>query len=113
PDQRRYYRGIQEVSEREDRLRAYVEAAKGRPMQWGYDDCSPWAAQWVADITGKEISWPVYSTEDEARRIIEEGGGLPAIWKRMAREIALEEVIGEAPRLGDVGIIESSRGQVG
>ena len=101
--------------DRAERLRAYVEATKGKPVNWGVDDCSPWAAQWVADLTGRDIDWPVYSSEEEVVRIIEEAGSLLALWEPVTRSLGLQPIIalGDEPRLGDVGIVESSRGQVG
>lgn len=99
--------------ERGERLRAYVEAVKGKPMQWGVDDCSLWVAQWVADETGRTFDWPVYSTEEEARQIIDAHSGLVHVWDAVAKEAGMTPFFGEAPSVGDVGIIETRRGQVG
>lgn len=102
--------------ERSERLRALAESLKGKTCAYGEDDCSLVPAQWVADITGKEFDWPVYSSREEAERIIEEAGGLVNVWSGIARKIGLEPVYlapGQVPAVGDVGIIETSQGPVG
>ena len=99
--------------ERGERLRAYVQEIRGKPAQWGVDDCSLWVAQWVANETSREFDWPDYSSEEEARRIIDEAGGLVNVWDRVTREAGLMPIHVDKPTIGDVGIIETSKGHVG
>ncbi|WP_011580573.1 MULTISPECIES: DUF6950 family protein [Chelativorans] len=101
------------LRERGERLRAYVDAVKGKPMTWGVDDCSLWPAQWFANETGREFDWPLYSSEAEAHRIIDAEGGLVSVWNRIARQAGVMPRYGEMPVVGDVGIIETTRGRVG
>lgn len=99
------------LRERGERLRAYVEQAKGVSADW--DGCSTFPAQWVADETGAEFDMPVYRSEAEGRALLEREGGLVAIWDRIARQAGLRPIYGEMPSVGDVGIIETGRGHVG
>lgn len=103
-------------AERGEALKALVEDLKGKPCVYGQDDCSLICAQWIADVTGRSFDWPVYSSREDAERIIEEAGGLVAVWTPIAWQLGLEErhlYPGEAPEIGDVGIIETSQGPVG
>lgn len=100
------------MSERGELLRVYVDAVKGKPIEWSVDDCSPWAAQWAANITGKEFDWPAYSSREEAIEVTARGGGLVRMWERTAAIAGLRERIAD-PVLGDVGIIDTSFGPVG
>ncbi len=88
---------------RGERLLALAERLKGVPAR--FDECSTMAAQWVADETGKEFDWPVYSSEDAMRAMLTDTGGLVALWERTARQIGLAEIINDMPQIGDVGII--------
>lgn len=99
--------------ERGKLLRDYVEAVKGKPITWSVDDCSPWVAQWVSNLTGKEFDWPVYSSRDEAEAIIAENGGLAVIWDRLAKEAGIQPRYDGPPEVGDVGIIDTTFGHVG
>lgn len=104
-----------EQRERGDKLRALVDTLKGKSVEFGVDDCTILAAQWVADITGREIDWPAYSTRGEAERIIEDAGGLVKVWAPVVRKLGLMERSPQfdVPQIGDVGIIETSVGHVG
>ncbi|WP_146149162.1 hypothetical protein [Nitratireductor sp. StC3] len=101
-----------EARDRLERLRAMAERLKGKPCEWGVDDCSTMPAQWVAETTGKEFDWPAYSTKEEAIELTEAWGGLVNIWDHVARQIGLKAVFGE-PEPGDVGVIQSDQGPVG
>lgn len=101
-----------EQRERGERLRLMVEDLKGKPVEWGVDDCSTLPAQWVAEITGREFDWPFYDTREGAARIIDEAGGLVAVWQPIARQLGLIERH-DTPEIGDIGIIETSQGPVG
>jgi hypothetical protein len=48
---------------------------------------------------------PLYTSEFQALRTIQEGGGLVALWSRGMADIGAPEV--DEPRLGDVGIVEA------
>lgn len=97
---------------RGERLRAIVDALRGKPVEWGVDDCSTLPAQWVAEVTRREFDWPFYDTEEEAARIIADAGGLVEVWKPITRKLGLVERH-DTPEIGDIGIIDTSLGHVG
>lgn len=98
------------MSDRVRLLGRYVEATPAA-VEWGASDCSTWPAQWVAEITGRTVLWPAYASEDEARELIAGAGGLPSLWRGVARGCGLRErdVALEAPSCGDVGIMDTRR----
>lgn len=101
-----------EVRERGERLRAIAEELKGKPCQWGVDDCSMLPARWVSEVTGKTFDWPDYSSKEEAIEQIEAWGGLVNIWNHVAARLGLRLRVG-VPEIGDVGIIQTVQGPVG
>lgn len=101
-----------EVRERGERLRALAEDLKGKPCEWGIDDCSMLPARWVSEATGKTFDWPDYSSKEEAVEQIEAWGGLINIWNHVAAHLGLRVRVG-VPEIGDVGIIQTVQGPVG
>lgn len=94
------------------RLREHVHAAEGRPVTWGDDDCTMWAAHWFKRVHGVRLNLAVYSSREEAHALIAKAGSLVSLWSS-ALDGRLFERYGE-PELGDVGVIESRLfGQVG
>ena len=92
-------------------LSAFVEPLAGKPAVWGEDDCARFAASWVTRLTGRELSLPRWTSEEDARRL-QDDPGTEKLW-----ELALGSAgffrTGQ-PRLGDVGLIETRRfGMVG
>ena len=101
-----------EVRERGDRLRAIAEELKGKPCEWGVDDCSMLPARWASEMTGMAFDWPDYSSKEEAVEQIEAWGGLVNIWNHVAAKIGIKVRVG-VPEIGDVGIIQTVQGPVG
>lgn len=96
---------------RGERLRAFVDAAKGEPA--GFDACSTWPAQWVANETGREFDWPAFADRAEMDAYVEAAGGLVGVWERFAAVIGVPQRYDiDAAGVGDVGIIETSDGRV-
>lgn len=93
-----------------ERLGAFLDASKDKPAIWGSDDCCTWAAQWVADLTGRDIAVPAYSTEAEAVALRTAAGGLvPMFEQALAGFLRID--YGD---VGDVGIIDTHRfGHIG
>lgn len=84
----------------------------GKPVVWGVDDCSAWAAGWYHLKTGNKPSLPEYSSKDEAHKLIEQAGGLVTLWGRALVGFGIER-FGPA-QSGDVGIIDTRKfGPVG
>ncbi|MCF3933306.1 hypothetical protein L1787_07760 [Acuticoccus sp. M5D2P5] len=101
------------IEERGEALRSACRALDDVPVTWGVDDCSAWPASWVAAITGRDVLWPAYANEDEARDLIAAAGGLDALWQDVAADCGLRRrVKGEEPRLGDVGLIRTTHHDV-
>lgn len=72
-----------------------LEAARTR-WKDGVHDCSAWPARWAG------IEVPAYSSEAEARALVDEAGGLVALWDQHIAG-SLSRV--DDPEPGDVGII--------
>jgi hypothetical protein len=92
---------------RAEMFEAHVAAAVDVPAEWGRSDCSAWVAEWVGLVTGREIVLPPYASEAAAAAIVAENGGIEAIWRFYAAELALAEidVATTVPELGDIGLI--------
>jgi hypothetical protein len=100
------------MSDRAERLQAYIDTVKDTSCEWGRDDCSMFAGRWIEIEREIVLSLPRYRSEDEARAMIARDGGLLAIWDRIARVAGILET--GAPDMGDVGLIETARfGPVG
>lgn len=97
------------MTNRTDRLRGFLAAWDGIPMEYGTSDCSIVPAMWVSEETGRTVEWPDYASEEEARELIGEAGGLVHLWRAVADEVGLSEVqVGCAvPALGDIGIVDT------
>jgi hypothetical protein len=92
---------------------AFGERFKGKPVEWGVDDCSMFAAQWAADRLGRSFDFPLYESEAEAHALIAEYGELVDVWRNVASMNGLRAV--DAMRqAGDIGVINTfSVGQIG
>lgn len=53
---------------RQERLSAHVAAIADKPVEWGVDDCSAWAAGWIRR-SGFDLVTPIYHSEAAARRL--------------------------------------------
>lgn len=86
------------------RLQALLDAAQGRPFEWGVHDCCLWAADAVLATTGVDLAVPwrgTYSTEGEAAALLDALGGLRALGALGGPEC--KPALAGA---GDVGLIE-------
>lgn len=93
-------------------LRQHVEGSEGKPVTWGEDDCTMWAARWFERVRGRRLSLAAYASRDAALALIAKSGSLAALWSD-ALDGRLLERYGE-PEFGDVGVIDSRLfGQVG
>ncbi|WP_018688711.1 DUF6950 family protein [Ahrensia kielensis] len=88
--------------ERQNRLREFLSHVESKPVEWGIDDCTAFASNWVLGETGEKIELPKYSTQREATRLIVEHGGLIEAWHNHLPLIC--PLVG-VPELGDIGII--------
>ena len=77
-------------------LGEYLKAAASTPWTPGIHDCSAWPARWAG------IQIPSYSTDEEAERLVADGGGLVALWSKWIGD-SLRRI--SEPQAGDVGII--------
>lgn len=84
-------------------LGEYLDLAARTRWKAGEHDCSAWPARWAG------ISIPRYATDEQGEQLIRAAGGLLPLWRQCIGG-ALPEV--DAPRTGDVGIIEAI-GQAG
>lgn len=84
------------------RLREYIEASRDLPFEWGKRDCMLYAADAVQVQTGKDLAEPFrgYTTEKQARRILQDQGGMVVLVDSL-----LSRRDGSLQR-GDIGLIE-------
>lgn len=88
------------------RLNAAIDAARGRPFEWGVHDCTLWAADVVLSMTGVDPAVKYrgrYSTGGGAAKALEDEG-LSAV------EDAAAEALGQpcpptAARRGDIVLV--------
>lgn len=55
-------------------LQAHAAAVAERPVSWGADGCTRWAADWVETIKGIDLKLPTYRGEEQARALIARAG---------------------------------------
>ncbi len=96
---------------KQERLRSFIAAHMETECQWGIDDCTALAAKWVHAERGIDICLPEYRSKGEAARIIAAAGGLVELWDRYLSPMGVFDC--NTPSLGDIGIINTSRGYVG
>jgi hypothetical protein len=93
-------------------LHEHVASVEDKPVEWGADDCTMWAAGWFRRVKGRALDLEPYGSRDEALALIEGAGDLATLWTA-ALDGHLAEQYGE-PEFGDVGVIASRMfGQVG
>lgn len=89
---------------RAELLENYITSAT-EPTIWGVNDCTMWAADWVRLVSGRDLATVAYSSESEARALIECRGGLLNIWDTALASAGFFE--SHAPQIGDVGLVET------
>lgn len=69
-------------------MAAEIEAAKQRTFRWGIHDCCAFAANVVAQITGRDfmIDFPDYQDEAQANYVMSAWGGVEGIATRCLGE---------------------------
>ena len=99
------------LTPRGEMLLEYLQELETIPFEWGVSDCTTMSAEWVESVLGLSdgLNWPEYGSEEEARRIIDEQGGLVSLWQQKASELSLRriDIDHEIPSLGDVGIVDT------
>lgn len=95
-------------------LHAHVDAAEGKPVEWGSSDCTSWCAAWVKAVTGKTVPFlGSYSSLNEAHALIDAAGGLDVLWTQALARAGIYQTP-YPPQLGDIGIVDTRRfGPVG
>lgn len=99
---------------RANRLRDYLAEGARLPFVWGVRDCVPWACGWVAQERGFDPLAAIrgaYDSRLSCARFLRRQGGLLALARREMDAAGLGET--QAPRAGDVGIIETAIGPMG
>lgn len=87
------------------RLTELVQSLEEKPVEWGVDDCNMTPHRWVVDETGYDVYSAEYGSEEEAREIIEQSGGVEAIWRNALTGVLFENF--SEPKCGDVAIIKT------
>lgn len=83
----------------------YIKGAMAKPFAWGSHDCCTFCAEWMGFVLGADLlgHWRgEYDNEHDALRLIEDRGGLVAIFDK--------QIAGRAdrvafPTIGSVGVI--------
>lgn len=94
----------------QSRLDALLSERLHQPFAWGVHDCALFAADAVLAVTEVDPAAALrgsYSTEAEARLIIDAAGGLASI----ATEALGEPVAAAMARPGDIGLLEAGLGE--
>lgn len=95
-----------------ERLTKYIRAAMRKEFEWGVHDCILFCADWVLASKGQDPArrWRgTYHSEDEAKAIIDEFGGLVRLCDAGYRGI-LNRC---PPEDALIGVIVSSEGDTG
>lgn len=95
-----------EIAERRLILRTLAELLNGVQCEYGINDCSMFPAQWVADITDKELNLPYYDTPESGKKIIDASGGLVNVWSNILEPAGFQQCH-NTPVFGDVGVIKT------
>jgi hypothetical protein len=77
-----------------------------RPWRPGVVDCTTFAGDWALTwgFGDPMVEWRGrYSTDDEARRLVDDAGGLVNLWQCGLASIGVAEVA--TPQAGDIGVI--------
>lgn len=86
-------------------LEEYLLEQSGRPFEWGRFDCVQLAAGWIRRSTGNDpTSGYSYSTEVEAKSLIERAGGLLALATDAIGEPLTVERYGKEMQAGDIAL---------
>jgi Domain of unknown function (DUF6950) len=98
---------------RRKRLTEFSQRLDGEPFIYGENDCSMFPAQWVADITGKELNLPFYDNREAAMDLITKAGGLVNVWSEILEPCGFQQRF-DVPDYGDIGVVETRKfGDVG
>lgn len=90
------------------RLHRYLIEAASQPHEWGVSDCCTFAADWVVECGYPDpmARWRgKYDTQQGAMSLIRDNGGLSMLWMLGMLDVGLPEP--DAPRIGDVGVVEA------
>ena len=75
--------------ERVELLDIYLAKHHKKVFKWGSNDCCTFSCDWVEEVTGRDIKQFTgeYSTEEEAKALLEEFGGRDKAEKLFGREV--------------------------
>lgn len=91
-----------------------VECAIGRPVKWGFDDCSPWVATIINNALGYDPITPwrgAYSTREGAEAILRECGIVSGL-RKTAKKNGWKLIDPAFANVGDVGAALTECGPV-
>lgn len=89
----------------EDKITEFINSYDKKPVVWGEDDCTAWAAKWIECATGQKIDLPKYTDREQANAMIDQAGGLvDLIGQYLGPPVGYGE-----PQIGDVAVIETGR----
>lgn len=92
--------------DRRELLGSYLDEMAGREVEYGVNDCCMFPAQWLSDITGKDLEIPKYQTMEQAHKLIEEAGSLADLWSGILAPVGIFERSGDSV-YGDVGVVRT------
>ena len=90
-------------------LAQFIEQRREQPFAWGVNDCCIFAADWVQLCTGEDYAkaWRGrYSTPINARRFLNEAGGVEAL----VEALGLQRIESPLAGRGDIVAQETGRG---
>lgn len=88
-------------------LAEYLEQSERKRWAWGVEDCALWPANWALALTGRDPAerWRgTYSSEAEAKALIEAGGGYSELVRAGLESTGWTAT--ETLEDGDIGVVE-------
>lgn len=98
-----------------NRLASFIESRRARPFCWGHHDCCLFAADWILEATGKDIASDYrgkYDSALSAARILENEGGVLAVFRKAAEREGMIVVSPSLAQRGDILSRDSENGHL-
>jgi hypothetical protein len=95
-------------------LALFIEEKKNQPFVWGENDCCLFTADWICIFTGQMPSDPAkyrgtYTTAKEAMALVDELGGVEAVWQREADIRGWKACPTALAQRGDIATVDTDR----
>jgi len=99
---------------RAGRLASFLKDYAGREFSHGVADCAIMVADWIRSETGRDPAADLrgrYSRERDWRRIVDEAGGMVALYDVLAMSVGLRHE--SVAKVGDIAVVVADGQQFG